>query len=262
LSLNDFRIILAVMSPIKERPSPNHDARAPGARVDMLVFHYTGMETPEAAFACLCDAQAKVSAHYVIEENGDVTRLVEENRRAWHAGETSWLRQTDINSCSIGIELINPGHQFGYRAFPEAQMAATETLAGRIVSRYGIRPQRVLGHSDVAPIRKSDPGELFDWRRLAAKGIGLWPGEIGKADWAALKLGDSGAGVARLQEDLFTLGYNVEVSGSYGAPTTVVVSAFQRHFRQAQVDGIADRETRAVLAAVRAAARHGTDLRA
>lgn len=250
------------MSQIKELPSPNYDARAPGARIDMLVFHYTGMETPEEAFERLRDPEAKVSAHYVVEENGDVTRLVEETRRAWHAGDSSWLRQTDVNSCSIGIELVNPGHQFGYRAYPEAQMAAAEVLAARIVSRYGIPPQRVLGHSDVAPIRKSDPGELFDWQRLAAKGIGLWPGEIGSVDWALLKLGDSGAGVAKLQSDLFTLGYNVEVSGAYGAPTTVIVSAFQRHYRQAQVDGIADRETRAVLAAVLAAGRRTTDVRA
>lgn len=248
------------MNPIKELPSPNHDARPPGIRVDMLLFHYTGMETPEEAFARLRDPQAKVSAHYVIEENGNVTRMVDESRRAWHAGESSWMRETDINACSIGIELINPGHQFGYRAFPEAQMAAAEVLAARIVSRYTIAPQRVLGHSDVAPIRKSDPGELFDWQRLAAKGIGLWPDEIGKAEWAVLKLGDSGAGVGKLQEDLFTLGYNIEVSGAYGAPTTVIVSAFQRHFRQTQVDGIADRETRATLAAVLATTRRIIDL--
>jgi len=250
------------MNPIKELSSPNHDSRAQGTRVDMLVFHYTGMETPEEAFARLRDPEAKVSAHYVVEENGDVTRMVDEGRRAWHAGDSSWLRETDINSCSIGIEMINPGHQFGYRAFPEPQMAAIEMLAARIVSRYAIAPQRVLGHSDVAPIRKSDPGELFDWQRLAAKGIGLWPDNIGTAEWTLLKLGDSGAGVAKLQEDLFTFGYNIEVSGSYGAPTTVIVSAFQRHFRQSQVDGVADRETRAVLAAVLATARRGVDTRA
>jgi len=250
------------MSQIKELASPNHDSRPPGTRVDMLLFHYTGMETPEEAFARLRDPEEKVSAHYVIEENGDVTRMVEESRRAWHAGDSSWQRETDINACSIGIELINPGHQFGYRAFPEPQMAAAEALAGRMVSRYSIPPQRVLGHSDVAPIRKSDPGELFDWQRLAAKGIGIWPEKIGDADWALLKLGDSGAGVAKLQSDLAALGFNVEVSGSYGAPTTVVVSAFQRHWRQHQVDGIADRETRAVLQAVLATSKKRTDLQA
>lgn len=220
----------------------------------MLLLHYTGMETAEAAIQRLIDPEAKVSAHYVVEENGGVIRLVDESRRAWHAGQSFWAGETDINGCSIGIELVNPGHEFGYRAYPDAQMAALEQLAGRIVSRYQIPPRRVLGHSDVAPIRKADPGELFDWARLAKVGVGIWPSEINDAPWTELHLGDKGAGVAKMQSDLANFGYDVEISGAYGGPTTLAVSAFQRHFRPSSVDGVADRETRATLAAVMAAA--------
>jgi len=244
---------MVVAKPIRELASPNHDSRQPGQRVDMLLLHYTGMETAEAAFDRLKDPTARVSAHYVIEEDGQLTRMVDETRRAWHAGEAYWSGETDINGCSIGIELVNPGHEFGYRAFPEAQMEALEVLASRLVTRYSIPKDRVLGHSDVAPIRKADPGELFDWKRLAEAGIGLWPEHMNTADWATLKLGDSGAGVAKLQQDLARFGYEVDVSGSFGAPTTVVVAAFQRHFRPSNVDGIADRETRCMLASVMAA---------
>ena len=244
---------MAIAKPIREVASPNHDSRPPGQRVNMLLIHYTGMETAKAAIQHLKDPKAKVSAHYVIEEDGQLTRMVDETRRAWHAGVSAWDRETDINACSIGIELVNPGVEFGYRGFPDAQMQALETLAKRLVTRYDIPKDRVLGHSDVAPLRKVDPGELFDWKRLAQAGVGLWPEHMNNADWATLKLGDSGAGVEKMQFDLARFGYDLEVSGAYGAPTTVVVAAFQRHFRAAQVDGIADRETRCMLASVMAA---------
>ena len=162
---------------MKTSESPNFDARPPGARIDMLVLHYTGMVSAEAAIERLCDPAAKVSAHYLIDEDGAVRRLVDENHRAWHAGEASWRGKSDINARSLGIELVNPGHEFGYRPFPEAQMAALEALAQDILARHTIEARNVVGHSDVAPRRKTDPGELFDWRRLAEAGIGLWPGK-------------------------------------------------------------------------------------
>ncbi len=163
------------MALVVERPSPNHDARPDGQAVDILLLHYTGMKSAEAALARLCDPAAKVSAHYVIDEDGTLTRLVDEARRAWHAGVSSWAGDSGVNARSIGIELVNPGHEFGYRPFPAPQMAALTALARDILARHAIPPQRVLGHSDVAPTRKQDPGELFDWEALAAAGIGLWP---------------------------------------------------------------------------------------
>ncbi|WP_420403816.1 N-acetylmuramoyl-L-alanine amidase [Nisaea sp.] len=160
---------------ILDRPSPNHDARPDGTSVDILLLHYTGMQSADAALDRLTDGQAKVSAHYLIAEDGSCWRLVEEERRAWHAGVASWGGATDINARSIGIELVNPGHQFGYRPFPALQMDSLTALCRDILARHPIQPARVLGHSDVAPERKEDPGELFDWASLAKCGVGLWP---------------------------------------------------------------------------------------
>ncbi len=157
-----------------ERPSPNHDDRG-GAAIDMLVLHYTGMKTEEGALERLCDPAAKVSAHYTIGEDGTVYAHVPEARRAWHAGVSFWAGVTNVNARSIGIELVNPGHEYGYRAFPDAQIAALIILCHGILQRHPISPTRVLAHSDVAPARKEDPGELFPWERLAKAGIGLWP---------------------------------------------------------------------------------------
>ena len=156
------------------RPSPNWDSRG-GAPIDMLVLHYTGMQSGEAALERLCDPAAKVSAHYMIDEGGTVYALVPEEALAWHAGVSYWAGARDINARSIGIELVNPGHEFGYRAFPDAQIGALTELAGAILARHPIPAWRVLGHSDVAPSRKDDPGELFRWEKLAGDGIGLWP---------------------------------------------------------------------------------------
>jgi len=211
---------------ITDRPSPNHDARPPDTPVDMLVLHYTGMETAEAALARLCDRAAKVSAHYLIDEDGAVVRLVGEDRRAWHAGVASWRGHTDINARSIGIELVNPGHEFGYRPFPEAQTAALIELARDLVARHAIPPRNVVGHSDVAPSRKMDPGELFDWPRLAAAGIGLWPDESDHCDR------DPEAVRVLLTE----VGYDV-------SDFPAAIRAFQRHFRPARVNGRIDWET-------------------
>ncbi len=221
----------------RERPSPNHDARPDGLAVDILLLHYTGMASAEAALARLCDPAAKVSAHYCIDEDGSVSRLVPEARRAWHAGVGLWAGAGDINGRSVGIELVNPGHEFGYRHFPEAQMAALLDLSWQILRRHPVPPERVLGHSDIAPLRKEDPGELFDWLGLAAAGIGLWPESPAEA--ATLPSDDAfKAGLAR-----FGYGYLEEDLGA-------VVTAFQRHFRPAAVTGEADRETRMRLASL------------
>ena len=232
-----------------ERPSPNHDARPPGQEVDLLLLHYTGMPSRDEALARLCDPAARVSAHYLIDEDGSVFRLVAEERRAWHAGEACWSGERDINGCSIGIELVNPGHEWGYRPFPDLQMDALIALAGGIVARHPIAPARVLGHSDVAPHRRQDPGELFDWARLVRAGIGLLPrGGLAVADGAALMAGNEGEGVIRWQQDLARYGYDVAVTGTYDELTADVVAAFQGHFRPRLVDGQADGETRAALA--------------
>jgi N-acetylmuramoyl-L-alanine amidase len=206
--------------------SPNFDARPADGAIDILVLHYTGMQTAEGALMRLCDPDAKVSAHWLIDEDGRAVSLVPEERRAWHAGVSSWRGATDINARSIGIELVNPGHEFGYRPFPEPQMASLIELARDILGRHPIPPRNVVGHSDVAPRRKMDPGELFDWRRLAVAGIGLWPGE---ADKCVLDEAAVGAMLA-------TIGYEtVEMFAT--------LKAFQRHFRPERVNGRLDWQT-------------------
>ncbi|MDP9196173.1 MAG: N-acetylmuramoyl-L-alanine amidase [Pseudomonadota bacterium] len=158
-----------------DHPSPNHGPRADGVSVSILLVHYTGMKTGQAALDRLCDPAAQVSTHYVIDEDGTVYRLVDENRRAWHAGKGTWQGQDDINSRSVGIELVNPGHRYGYRPFPQIQVEAFRTLGREVMARHGIPPAGVLGHSDIAPLRKEDPGELFPWEALSREGIGIWP---------------------------------------------------------------------------------------
>lgn len=210
-----------------DRPSPNHGPRADGARVELLILHYTGMPTAAHALDRLCDPAAQVSAHYTVDEDGTVYAHVPEDRRAWHAGRSSWRGAEDVNSRSIGVEIVNPGHEFGYRPFPPVQMAAVAELCRGIIERHGIAPAGVLGHSDVAPARKEDPGELFDWPGLAARGIGLWPtpsqaddGPISEAEVAAL-LGRYG----------------------YDPAEPRALLAFQRHFHPDRLTGTADPET-------------------
>jgi len=227
-----------------EAPSPNFDART--GPPDMLVLHYTGMQTGEAALARLRDPEAKVSAHYMVEEDGRVFRLVPEERRAWHAGVSYWQGQRDCNSASIGIEIVNPGHELGYRPFPEAQIASVFALVGGIRGRWTIPDDRIVGHSDIAPERKEDPGELFPWKRLAKAGHGLWI-EPKPAPGAPLQTGDEGAGVLVLQSGLARLGYEVERNGQYDERLAKIVTAFQRHWRPEAVHGVADGETRARL---------------
>ena len=234
-----------------DAPSPNFDARK--SPPDMIVLHYTGMKTGEGALARLCDASAKVSSHYLVEEDGRTFRLVPEERRAWHAGVSFWKGDTDINSRSVGVEIVNPGHEWGYRAFPKAQIAAVIALVADIRTRWTIDDRRIVGHSDVAPDRKDDPGELFPWKALAQAGHGLWV-EPAAAPGAPLAEGAEGAGVFALQAGLTRLGYDCAPSGTFDAHTTSVVRAFQRHWRQEKFDGVADGETRARLIALLRAA--------
>ncbi len=222
-----------------DHPSPNHDARPAGQVVDILLLHYTDMESAEAALEHLCDPAAKVSAHFCIDEDGTIYRLVPENRRAWHAGLSYWAGSRDINARSVGIELVNPGHSCGYRPFPAAQMTALIALAREILSRHPIPPARVLGHSDVAPTRKQDPGELFDWAALAAAGIGLWP-DVSTGSGPA-------RGIEEVQAKLKRFGYATPQHGTLDAETRAAIAAFQRHFRPAAVTGEADGETLARL---------------
>jgi len=207
------------------------------------------MPTGEAVLARLRDPEAKVSAHYLVEEDGRVFALVPEERRAWHAGVSFWRGESDINGRSIGVEIVNPGHEFGYRPFPGAQVTAVMALLADIRARWTIPDARILGHSDVAPARKEDPGELFPWRQLAEAGHGLWA-EPRPAPGAALREGDEGPAVFTLQAGLARLGYDSPPSGVYDAATTGLVRAFQRHWRPAQLDGVADGETRARLIAL------------
>lgn len=225
-----------MMAPMIECPSPNFDARPAEQAVDILLLHYTGMESAQAALARMCDETAKVSAHYCIDEDGMLLRLVPEELRAWHAGAASWAGASDINARSIGIELVNPGHEFGYRAFPEAQMEVLMELTQGILARHPIPPARVLGHSDVAPLRKEDPGELFDWTRLAAEGIGLWPETPAPAGIPTR---------AEIKSKLAAFGYGYLDEG-----LPAVLRAFQRHFRPESITGEADGETQVRLDAL------------
>ena len=232
---------------ILDAPSPNFDARR--APPDMVILHYTGMPTGEAALERLRDPEAKVSSHYLVGEDGCVFGLVPEERRAWHAGKSFWKGERDINAASVGIEIVNPGHEFGYRPFPDAQVDAVIALMDDIRGRWTVPDGRILGHSDVAPDRKQDPGELFPWRRLAEAGHGLWF-DPDPAPGDTLKLGDEGTGVFVLQAGLHRLGYESPPSGKYDAETETVITAFQRHWRPDRVDGAADGDTRARLMAI------------
>lgn len=248
---------------IAQTPSPNFNARK--APIDMLVLHYTGMASGEAALERMRDAGAEVSAHYMVWEDGRVSQLVDEANRAWHAGVGSWQGDTDLNSCSVGIEIVNGGHNVplangSLPPYPEAQMDAVIGLSGAIVARHRIPQSRIVGHADIAPLRKEDPGEHFPWAKLAEAGLGLWPkrreeGE-GRGDGPLLigrGLGadDKGAPVERLQEMLCRIGYGLDVNGDYDDGTQATVRAFQRRWAQARLTGQADLETLALIMAVK-----------
>lgn len=223
--------------------SPNAGERRGGLGVDMLVLHYTGMPSAEAAIGWLADPQSQVSSHYVVDVTGEITQMVPEALRAWHAGVSIWHGLDDINSCSIGIEIQNPGHESGYPDFPEEQMKSVEALCLDIARRHGIVPERVLAHSDIAPRRKIDPGEKFDWPRLAAAGIGHWVPPAPILQGEVLGLGAIGPAVGSLRRRLNAYGYGIEPAENFDEHTRLVVAAFQRHFRPELVDGRADRST-------------------
>jgi N-acetylmuramoyl-L-alanine amidase len=217
---------------IADNPSPNVDERPDGCAVDCLVLHYTGMMSGDEALQRLCDPEAKVSAHYLLHEDGRILRLVDEAKRAWHAGVSFWQGRERLNDGSIGIEIVNPGHEWGYRPFTEAQYRALEWLCPEIMERWSIPPLRVLAHSDIAPDRKEDPGELFDWPRLATSGIGIWP--------------QDGEGRARsideVIQQLHQIGYSLPTPGDREAEARRV-AGFQRRYRPERVDGKLDRQT-------------------
>ena len=241
------------------RPSPNNGERMGSAAPDMILLHYTGAPTGEARAAWLRDPggqaldwlaspQSCVSTHYLVHEDGRIVQLVSEARRAWHAGAASWRGETDINSRSVGIEIVNLGHEAGLPEFPLAQIEAVIGLCRSIASRHGVKPERVLAHSDVAPGRKVDPGERFPWDRLAQAGVGLWrPEAEGSMRMRSYAEGDEGQPVRALQAMLALFGYGVQITGVYDAQTKAVVEAFQRHWRRSRVDGIADASTIATL---------------
>ncbi|GAB4072073.1 N-acetylmuramoyl-L-alanine amidase [Ancylobacter sonchi] len=230
--------------------SPNHGERLGVAVADMLLLHYTGMQSAEEAVAWLRSPEKAVSCHYVVHEDGHIVQLVPESRRAWHAGLSSWAGATDINSLSIGIEIVNPGHDFGYPPFPARQIEAVTALSKDIVTRLAIRPERVLAHSDVAPLRKQDPGEKFPWDILHRAGIGHLVEEEPISDGRYFMRGESGQPIEALQAMLGFYGYAVPVTGTYCETTEAVVRAFQRHFRRSRVDGVADVSTLATLYAL------------
>jgi N-acetylmuramoyl-L-alanine amidase len=211
---------------LRHAPSPNWDERPDGVPIDTLILHYTGMQTADAAIARLCDPVAHVSSHYVVEEDGTVWALVAEDKRAFHAGVSHWRGHDGLNGRSIGIEIVNPGHEWGYRPFPAAQMQAVTALCQAILARHPIPARNVVGHSDVAPDRKEDPGELFDWPGLAAKGVGLWPAP----------------GADPVPEDAVTAG--LQAIGYPIPDLATTLRAFQRHWRPGRVDGQPDGETR------------------
>lgn len=232
---------------MRHNTSPNFDSRC-GQNVDMLVLHYTGMKSAEAALSRLCDETAKVSAHYMVDKDGKIFHLVDENERAWHAGVSYWRGNTNINQRSIGIEIVNSGHEFGYQPFPEAQMEAVAELCWGIITRHKIPARNVVGHSDVAPTRKQDPGELFDWKLLASKGIGLFP------DISSLRGGAADAAIqagspryarddSKSESALKDYGYDIT------DPEKAII-AFQRHFRPESLSGIWDDECAKLLAAL------------
>jgi N-acetylmuramoyl-L-alanine amidase len=235
------------------RSSPNFGERKSGAKIDMLVLHYTGMPEAEGAVRRLCAAGSEVSAHYVVMEDGHIIQCVPEAHRAWHAGQSSWAGETDINSCSIGIEIANPGHDHGYPKFPLRQIAAVTALCRGIFTRHQISADRVLAHSDIAPSRKRDPGEKFPWRILHGSGIGLWVPPAPIEPGPIYVLGESNPAIEELQALLLKFGYGVPTSGYLDGATRDAVAAFQRHYRQTRVDGVVDLSTIATLRAALAA---------
>src|SRR5580658_2778002 len=239
-------------SPLAARflASPNRGERRGRGGPNCLILHYTGMPTGEAALKRLLDPGSEVSAHYLIWEDGAIDQLVAESERAWHAGKGYWKGETDLNSASIGVEIVNPVHCGGSPPFPDRQIAATIALARDVCARWAIAPERVLAHSDVAPARKRDPGEGFPWERLWRDGVGHWTEPAPLSGGPLFAHEEEGPPVRALQALLALYGYGAEITGRYDLQTRQVVAAFQRHFRPERVDGEADVSTVATLKAL------------
>jgi N-acetylmuramoyl-L-alanine amidase len=223
-------------------PSPNHGERLHGP-TDTIILHYTGTPTGHDAVALLCSPVARVSCHYLVWEDGRIWQLVPEARRAWHAGLSFWAGETDMNSHSIGIEIVHPGHDGATPPYPEVQIEAVIDLCRDVVERLDIKPERILAHSDIAPSRKIDPGEFFPWRRLHEAGLGHWIAPAQIRSGPVYEPDAMGPPIAALQKMLAAYGYEVASNGRYDEATRYAVAAFQRHFRPEQVDGIADVST-------------------
>lgn len=228
-------------------PALNYGERADDTMIDMLVLHYTGMKDEQEALDRLTCKESGVSCHYFVFEDGKTAQLVPEALRAWHAGKSSWHGCGDINSHSIGIEIANPGHEHGYRPFPEVQISSVIALCKDIVSRHEISPINLVAHSDIAPMRKEDPGELFPWKQLHEAGLGHFVEAEPISGGRFFQLGDSGDPVSALQQLLALHGFDVAKTGNYDDVTQACVRAFQRHYRAGRVDGIADVSTIATL---------------
>ncbi|OLP44490.1 N-acetylmuramoyl-L-alanine amidase [Rhizobium oryziradicis] len=222
--------------------SPNHGERVDIAAPDTIILHYTGMPSEDAAISWLCNPESQVSSHYLVRENGDVVQMVSESRRAWHAGKSFWAGATDINSRSIGIEIANAGHP-SLPDYPQEQIESVAQLCLDCAKRWSITPERVLAHSDIAPVRKVDPGEHFPWDRLHQMGVGHWVEPAPMGGGRFFSQGDRGQPIEALQSMLSFYGYNIEINGEFNAETVGVVKSFQLHFRQARVDGVADSST-------------------
>lgn len=236
---------------IIQAPSPNFDDRT--LPISCLILHYTGMETGEAALERMCDPDAKVSAHYMVEQDGRIFQLVDEESRAWHAGVSEWQGETNINSNSIGIEIVNGGHDWpnadgSLPPFPDEQIIAVIALCKDIESRHG--QLTLLGHSDIAPMRKIDPGEHFPWYGLAAAGLGHWPDVQSEDRRILFEPGTRDRGVAILQSGLAHIGYGARVTGVMDDATVKIVEALQRRYRPDQVDGLVDIQTMDIVKAL------------
>lgn len=233
------------------RASPNFGTRVGGKAIDAIVLHYTGMDSGEAAEDWLCDPSSGVSSHYLVHENGRVVQMVREADRAWHAGIGCWHGERDMNSVSVGVEIVNTGHRDWEEGaetgpldpFPDAQVAAVILLCRSVMERHGVPPERVVGHSDLAPHRKRDPGEAFPWPLLAAAGIGRMVEPAPITGGRFLSPGDTGEPVAALQAMLALAGFECEPTGTFDETTVSVVRAFQRHWRPERIDGVADAST-------------------
>ncbi|MCF6321015.1 MAG: N-acetylmuramoyl-L-alanine amidase [Rhizobiaceae bacterium] len=224
-------------------PSQNYSERVAGKALNMIVLHYTGMKTAEAALAWLCDDEAQVSCHYFVFEDGRIAQLVAEEKRAWHAGKSCWQGERDINSRSIGIEISNRGHEYGYVDFPQVQMDSVIELVGDIVKRRNIPAANILAHSDVAPMRKEDPGERFDWRQLHEAGLGIWVEPAAIVAGGEMRLGDKGRQVQQFKAGLEKLGFEISPDDKFDELTAACTRAFQRRYRQERVDGVGDVST-------------------